>query len=344
MRRVALVLAGFVFAIAVVRADSLGYALKGGDVVYGERVYAFALWYTKAEKIPQADAATFEILGRTTYGKDARNAFYQGKLIPGADAATFALVPGRGANRTAPYARDAKRVYLEGTPVPDADPASFQPDSRRAGLARDRRQVYLGASAIRGADPASYEPLGGEAPIGRDRRGWYFGTESVEIRDPATFEVVAPDAGPGEVWARDARAIYIGSKTTTAAAGSTGIETLGANYAKDASRVYYRGEPIDGADAASFRVRVYKNDAIRGETFVVARDRRHFYTSDMATADIADGATFEELGRGYARDARQVYFLSRVIEGADPSTFTTQGSAGPRDKHRAYRHGEPVSP
>ncbi len=323
------------------RADALGYAVKGGDVLYGERVYVFAIWYTKAEKIPQADATTFEILQRTTYGKDAKRAFYQGKIIPDADPASFALVPGRGANRNAPYARDARRVYLEGAPLAGADPASFQPDPRRAGLARDRRQVYLGRSVIRGADPASYEPLGGDAPIGRDRRGYYFGPDPVKVLDPASFEVIDANAAPGTAWARDSRALYVGEKTTPTS-GPAKVEVLGGNYAKDATRVYYRGEPIPGADAASFTVRVYKNDAIRGQTFVVARDCSHFYTSDTPTSDIADGATFEALGRGYARDSRQVYFLSRVVEGADPATFTTQG--GPRDKTRSYQNGNPVAP
>lgn len=332
------------------RADAPGYAIQEAEVVYGERVYVFAMWYTKSAKVPGADAATFRILDRLTYGRDARHAYYQGKPIPGADAASFALVAARGKNQAA-YAKDQSRVYFEGFPLPGADPATFTADPKHAGLARDRRQVYLGRRVIPGADPATFERLAGDAPIGRDRRGYYFGADPVTVRDAATFEILDANAGPGKVWARDAHAFYVGAKTT-ATEGIGGPQILAAGYTKDSSRVYYKGDAIPGADAASFNVRVYKDDAIRGDTYVVARDRRHFYIGGMATADIADGSTFEELGAGYARDSRQVYFLSRVVEGADPATFRTKdvgrvpgaNRSAPvaRDKFRAYQAGNPL--
>jgi hypothetical protein len=88
--------------------------------------------------------------------------------------------------------------------------------------------------------------------------------------------------------------------------------------------------------------------------YVVARDRRKFYTGGMATTDVADGASFEELGRGYARDSRQVYFLGRVVEGADPVSFSTdpvRGVKAPRkdapvvrDKTFFYQAGNKIAP
>ncbi len=340
-------------AVATGRADEAGYEVRGDGVYFGERVYVYAIWSTKAEKMPQADGSTFQILGKTSYGKDARNAFYQRRLIPGADPASFSVLAGRGANRSAPYSRDREKVYLEGFPIPGADPASFQLDARRAGLARDRRAVYLRRTEISGADPATYEPLAGEAPIGRDRSGWFYGTERVAMADPGSFAILDADAGPGKVWARDAKAVYIGSKSL-ASSGPAKVAILAKGYTRDAKRVYYQGDPIPGADPATFTVRVYEGEAIKGDTYVVARDRRHFYTGGMATGELADGDTFEELGRGYARDSRRVYFLSRVVEGADPASFSTavvRGARGPSrgaavvaDKNRLYQAGHPLGP
>lgn len=333
------------------RSDSLGYEVRGADVVYGQRVYVFAFWYTKAEKIPHADGRTFKALDRTTYGKDAGAAYFEGQMIPGADAATFEMVSESGGRRSRLYARDTRCVYFEGSPLTDADPGSFQPDRGKVGLARDRRQVYLGRSVIRGADPATYRLLGADSLIGRDRRTYYFGVEPVTVRDPDSFEVLTANPAPGEVWARDSQAFYVGPKTTSTT-GSAKLEILGNGYAKDATRVYYKGEPVAGADPETFSVRVYKNDVVKGETLVVARDRRNFYTSDIATGEIADGASFEELGRGYARDSKQVYYLSSVVEGADPGSFsvvavngipgTSKSAPVVQDRSRYYQFGNPV--
>lgn len=329
-------------------ADSLGYEVRGSEVFYGKRVYVYAFWRTEAEKIARADGSTFRILNKTTYAKDASRAFHEGREVAGADAATFELVPGGGAQ----YAKDARRVYAEGSPLPEADPGSFRVDAKTPGLARDRRQVYFNRKVIRGADPATYELLRGASAIGRDRKGYYFGSEPVAVRDPATFEVMTVNPQPGEMWAKDAKAFYVGAKTTAAGGGSK-LEILGEGYSKDGTRVFYKDEVIAGADAATFTVRVHKDDAVKGQRFVVARDRRHFYTSDTPTADVADGATFEELGRGYARDSRQVYFLSSVVEGADPASFSTaevRGVAGANrgapvvsDKNRAYQCGNALN-
>jgi len=330
----------------------MGYDVRGDEVFYGKRVYVFAVWHTKAEKISGADGATFQILNRTTYAKDAANAFFEGRRMSGADAASFELIPPRGANRDALYARDGRRVYFEGSVLDGADPATFEVDKQRAGLARDKAQVYFGRSVIVGADPRSFEMIGSDAPIGRDKRGYYYGPISVKVQDPSSFELMATSGAPGVIWARDAKAYYIGSNATPIS-GTATFKELSGGYAKDGTRVSYRGEPIPGADPASFSVRVYDGDAIKGQEFVVARDKNHFYTSDMATSDIADGSTFEELGRSYARDSTQVYFLSRVVEGADPASFTTtevRGVRGPnkgapvvQDKDHYYQNGDPIS-
>jgi hypothetical protein len=275
-------------------ADSLGYEVRGSDIFYGKRVYAYVIWQTQAEKIPNA----------------------------------------------------------EGAPLPGADPRSFRVDAQQPSLACDRRQVYLNRSVIHGVDPATYELQRGASVIGRDLKGFYFGPEPVAMRDLSTFEVITADPAPGATWAKDSKAFYVGAKTIGTSKGSK-LEILGEGYSKDAKRVFYKDEGIEGADAATFTVRIHKDDLVKGQRFVVARDCGHFYTSDTPTCDMADGATFKELGRGYSRDSRQVYYLSSVVEGADPASFSTtevhgvaavaRGAPVVRDKNSAYQFGNALN-
>ena len=326
----------FVAGITISSEASTGYEVRGREVTYGRRAYALVFGYTEREKIPQADAATFQILDRLTYAKDAKHAYYEGRAIPQADARSFDILPSTGATREGLYAKDARRVYFQGMPLPDADPATFEIDPRRAGLARDKSRVFLGSVPIPGADPTTFEPVDGDAPIARDRNDYYYGATPVKVRDMKSFQLLDTSGAPGVVWGRDASAFYTG--TTATPVDGPKFSDLGSGYTTDGNQVFYKGDPIQNADAASFRVRIYKDDATKGDTYVVARDKRNFYTGGMPTADVADGASFQELGRGYARDSKQVYFLSRVVEGADPATF----SAEPVRGVRAPRKDAPV--
>lgn len=348
----ALLIAGMMLTLPILASASTGYEVRGSEVTYGRKAYALIISYTEKEKISAADASSFQILDRLTYAKDANNVFYEGRVIPGADAETFELLPGKRENRSPLYARDAKRVYFEGEVLPGADPATFQIDSRRAGLSRDKDRVYVGRTPVPGADPLSFEPISADSPISRDANDFYYGSTPAGVRDLRAFELLDSSGTPGVVWGREPSAFYVGTSRTPIT-GTAAFADLGGGYTRDAANVFYKGEAIAGADPASFSVRIYKDDATKGDTYVVARDRRHFYTGGTPTLDVADGDTFEELGRGYARDASRVYFLSRVVEGADPATFSAEpvrGVKAPRndapvvrDKNAFYQAGNRIS-
>src|SRR5271155_5529239 len=64
----------------------------------------------------------------------------------------------------------------------------------------------------------------------------------------------------------------------------------------------------------------------------------YFFHKPQPMAE-ADAATFESIGDWFAKDRRHVYFLYRVVEGADPQRFVYLGgynSQWAKDKNTAY--------
>ena len=52
--------------------------------------------------------------------------------------------------------------------------------------------------------------------------------------------------------------------------------------------------------------------------------------------------TFQILDYGYARDAWNVYYLGRVLPGADPATFEILPNGYARDAWTLYYYGRPI--
>ncbi len=87
------------------------------------------------------------------------------------------------------------------------------------------------------------------------------------------------------------------------------MDTIGGTYSREGQQVHWRGRPIAGADPDSFEP---LND-------VWSRDAARVYCQDKRMK--ADRATFSALSRIYAKDKDHVYEYSRVVRGADASSF-----------------------
>jgi len=78
----------------------------------------------------------------------------------------------------------------------------------------------------------------------------------------------------------------------------------GSEFAVDRQRVYYRGTPLDGADAASF----------------------------------------QHLRASYWADKNRVYYFDDPLPGSDPATFRFLRYFWTRDAHNVYSGADPVNP
>jgi hypothetical protein len=178
------------------------------------------------------------------------------------------------------YARDKTTVYFDGQPIPDADASSFQVLDR-PGFAKDRKHVFA-LDRVISDDPAHFELL--DASMSKDAAHIYWSDGTVLSDDPAHFVIVS--------------------------------NTEHYLFTKDGRTVHVNGNPIAGADPATFRV--------LGGAYSQDRQRIYYFTESVADVD---AASFRALEGPYAVDARRAYWMGQAIGGANPATFHVLNAA-----------------
>jgi DKNYY family len=188
------------------------------------------VWHYRTTSIPQADTATFTALD-AHYAKDRLHVYWgdsyrKGQeyysirhdrvtVIEGADAPSFRLLP-------YDYARDAASLYYEGRRVAVKDLASFEPLDD--GFARDRLTGYYYLNPIAGSDGLSFARL-----------------DSRHARDKTRAYFCGIDYSTSQTQCRPLQG-----------ADPALVQPLDGGYAKTTTHVFYRGQRVAGADAATF--------------------------------------------------------------------------------------------
>lgn len=138
------------------------------------------------------DGKTFEDLGNY-YAKDKNHAYFKGKRIIGADAATFTMneygVPS-----------DQNGAYIDGYTVVGADPLTIRKISNSS-YSLDQDSVYFQDIPLLGADPESFEILESNSSklrfYAKDKNNFYHQYFPVKDVDPNTLEII------GNGWFKD---------------------------------------------------------------------------------------------------------------------------------------------
>jgi DKNYY family len=152
-------------------------------------------YYVDKQARPIADSNGFQVV-QSVYAKDAKQVYYGGSVLSGADAATF---QGLG-DATGEFTKDARRVYWRGEPVEGWDAATIQ--LLDFSYAKDRQHAYFRYEsgspplALPGADAQTFEVIGPSSKgfgYARDAKQVYYGAEVIPGADPATFVVDAQD-------------------------------------------------------------------------------------------------------------------------------------------------------
>ncbi len=257
-----------------------GYAKKDGAWIYdGKRQF-----------VP-LDPASFRRLDKL-FARDAQRGYYRGEVIEGSEGKSFEVFSEH-------EARDARAV--------------FYADTYRKGQEYWTVQ-HVKTHAIAGADPASYRVL--EHGYARDAGHAFYEGLAFKVRDPASFEPLNPF------------------------------------FARDAQRGYFERIEIPGSHGASFALL-----DIREAEF--ARDRAQVYHGHIDTREAnkqvpvlrvlrgADAATIRVVGRGYAADAKGLWFRSQPVAGADLASFKINADfasdTDASDAARSYRQGVPFT-
>jgi hypothetical protein len=229
-------------------AEQEGYDIGFLSVSYVEETRAGLIWVHESTPIADADRGSFEILGQTTFAKDAQRVYYQGQEIPGADPATLETLADDPSDWSR-YVKDAGQVYHWGEIIPEADPATFEVLDYGLNYARDNQQVYHAETAIAGADPATFELI--SISVGRDASDYYANGIPLQI-DLPSFTLLYEEGG-GKIWAYDETCYYY-HDTCQPITDPANFEILSQSFAKDATQDYYLDSVLPGADPATFEV------------------------------------------------------------------------------------------
>ena len=284
-------------AAGLVRACALAFGAlaalcgcDGGGTGY-QRGWAGAWTYGGAAFAP-ADPATFQPLS-PHFGRDARQGYCRGSAVEGSEGATFEALSEH-------EARDGRAVYYCSTYRKAQEYWAYQ---------------HLRIAAIPGADAASYRVLAHRHA--RDRHRAYDRGQPFAVRDAASFEPLSP------------------------------------RFAHDAQRGYFEHAEIPASHGASFALMDEDDPGY-------ARDRAHAWHGHIEVSQPnrgphpvlrplqgADMATLRALGRGYAADARRVWYQGEPLARADAASFTVladaTAEADARDRAQAWQRGRAVA-
>jgi hypothetical protein len=203
------------------------------------------------------------------------------------------------------YAKDRSNAYFDGHAITGSDATTFDV-LNRSGFAKDRNHVYLLDRPI-SHDPAHFELIDGG--LSKDSANVYWTDGGVLSDDPAHFAIVLTN--DHYLFTKDTRTVHVNGNPIAGADPAT-FRVLQGAYAQDARRIFYFTDPIIDADAASF-------GPLDGP---YAGDARRVYWMGKPI-DGADPATFRVLNAAFecSADAEQAYYRQSVITGADPRKF-----------------------
>lgn len=196
-----------------------------------------------------ANATRIDMPSPQLLRKVTRSQFGPFKTAVGLDMASFEVL-------SETYTRDKNRVYYKVISndefivivLPEVDPASFE--LLEGNLTRDKNRVWYSSRIRHGVDAATVKPIEG-GPVYKDKNSVFYQYDAIAGADPATFKHV------GSGYYVDSKRVYWCTDPVPDADPAT-FKVLGDSFvAKDRSRAYRSGEPLDGLDAASLELIVH---------------------------------------------------------------------------------------
>lgn len=169
------------------------------------------------------------------------------------------------------------------------------------------------------ADPKTFEQV--TAKYGKDAFHVFYKSLLIPGADPSTFTLLS------DGYTADATQVFYNQKPLVGA-NPRSFEQLDHGWSRDADRIYLGTRELDICDTETFEI-IPTSRAIDSQCYYAQAQR----------VPIKDRATLRVLSGGYAKDALQVYWLNRVVDGADASSFEVRRdspSSIARDANQCY--------
>lgn len=255
------------------------------------------------------------------------------------------------------YSSTSETAVWNGKAIKGADPASFE--SLTDTLARDRSHIYM-LGKVAKVDAASFEVL--SPCYARDCTAVYLIMQTklkvIKGADTASFVALADTHG------RDANSAFCRDKRMRLSKGRApnDLIPLGHIYASDGVKLFFGTQgfsPPESADlnAGALRLRWFDDCEVNLPIVTIA-DGQGCWMRGLAGQRerwiALEGADFETLapietspdsywGANYARDARQVWFLERPVQAAQPAQCAVFGRDMLRDGAQLWHGDTPLA-
>ena len=207
------------------------------------------------------------------YRKTDKGWSFQGKLVEGADFATFRVLTGPDpylgsipCGHDSGYAVDRFHVYWYGAIIAGADPNTFS--YLQFGYSLDTAHVYYRREIVSGADPRTFAHIDGE--YFRDSAHVFLRGAAVKEAHPENFSVLSKSWFLQDRLARDAVHVFFGA-TIVYQADPKDLVDLSGPYWMSNQTIFFKETPLKEADATSFRT------ASKGEQAFWAEDKAHYF-------------------------------------------------------------------
>lgn len=234
-----------------------------------------------------------------------------------ADPKTFRVIQDTPTNSCtiAPlYGQDGIHVFFRNKIIECADPITFTPHD--GGYSVDGSSIFYRGVKIPSASPTQFH--------------------TVKIPQTTSFYGVAKT---GQFYRGELIQARVDSNT---------FQALGGRWIKDARHIYFRDQrlPIKGADPATFRVlKPSKKMRMNWQWAVDQANIYHITEKGVEILKGADPKTFHLINTNYSKDHSHVYYMGRLVSGADAKTFTVPHSINAHtgyDKYGKYHLGKSV--
>ncbi len=191
------------------------------------------------------------------------------KTAEGLDVASFEAL-------SEEYTRDKNRVYLKifyneefiVVVLPEAESKSFE--VLASNIVRDKNHVWYYDRILRGADPSTLVFIDGGS-VFKDKDSVHYQDKQITGADPASFRHL------GSGYYADSSRVYWCTDSIPDADPAT-FKVLGDSFiAKDKSRAYRSGEPLDGLDVASLELILHNEGG-----FQIFSDKNGIHVNKMA--------------------------------------------------------------
>ncbi len=292
-------------------SDSYFYSRDKEHIIYSP----MGNWFSLGKHEMDVDLSTFKVLGRD-YAKDQQYAYFKSRAINfQIDVPSFNVKEGYvPLDKNHVYVLVDDLYYLDDSRegfkiLEDADPNTYV--QLNYNFAKDKNFVFRNNEKIKEVNHESFEVINDE--FCKDNNGVYFYWYQKPLR-------IIKEVNLSEVVAltnsciRDDKYIYI---------------HIGRRNYEEVDEVI--NIPFKDVETIKF---------FEDHAFIKVDDKIYY---EGVILEAADAFSFEEIGYGYAKDVKYVFFNGKVIPGADSKTFKYNDIKYTfSDKNNTYKAGEVV--